>query len=107
MVYSLSSKYSSPSDSVIGLRILRRQRSSHSCVSFSPEPSIVGRAGADRSGGMASLIVKVVCSKAPWCEPEILESLLDLAVQIAHEGREGRRVGALFTLGNAAAVLSS
>ena len=38
-------------------------------------------------------------------DAEIVESLIQLAVEIAREGREGRRVGTLFTLGDEAAVL--
>jgi DNA integrity scanning protein DisA with diadenylate cyclase activity len=37
-------------------------------------------------------------------DPEILESLIGLAVEIAREGREGRRIGTLFTLGDEEAV---
>ena len=48
--------------------------------------------------------VDLVCSKAPWCRREIFESTLALAVEVAREGREGRRVGALFTLGGADTV---
>jgi DNA integrity scanning protein DisA with diadenylate cyclase activity len=33
-------------------------------------------------------------------DPDILDSLIGLAVEIAREGREGRRVGTLFTLGD-------
>jgi diadenylate cyclase len=39
-------------------------------------------------------------------DPDILESLIGLAVEIAREGREGRRVGTLFTLGDETAVLA-
>jgi DNA integrity scanning protein DisA with diadenylate cyclase activity len=39
-------------------------------------------------------------------QTEILAFTLDLAIEIAQEGREGRRVGALFTLGGADAVLT-
>ena len=39
-------------------------------------------------------------------DPDILESLLGLAVEIAREGREGRRVGTLFALGDENAVLA-
>src|SRR5262249_2749132 len=39
-------------------------------------------------------------------DPEILESLISLAVEIAREGREGRRIGTLFTLGDEDAVLA-
>src|SRR5262245_55359948 len=35
----------------------------------------------------------------------ILESLIELAVEIAREGREGRRIGTLFTLGDEQTVL--
>jgi diadenylate cyclase len=38
--------------------------------------------------------------------PDVLESLIGLAVEIAREGREGRRVGTLFTLGDETAVLA-
>jgi diadenylate cyclase len=33
-------------------------------------------------------------------DPEVLDSLIELAVEIAREGREGRRIGTLFTLGD-------
>src|ERR1700691_5284439 len=39
-------------------------------------------------------------------DPDILDSLIQLAVEIAREGREGRRVGTLFTLGDEDAVLT-
>jgi len=37
---------------------------------------------------------------------DVLESLIGLAVEIAREGREGRRIGTLFTLGDEDAVLA-
>ena len=39
-------------------------------------------------------------------DPDVLESLIGLAVEIAREGREGRRVGTLFILGDENAVLA-
>ena len=39
-------------------------------------------------------------------DPAVLEPLIGLAVEIAREGREGRRIGTLFTLGDEAAVLA-
>lgn len=39
-------------------------------------------------------------------DPEVLEPLIQLAVEIAREGREGRRIGTLFTLGDEDAVLA-
>src|SRR5215210_4744722 len=47
-----------------------------------------------------------VCSRVPWCRREVLNALLELAIEIAREGREGRRVGTLFTLGHADDVLA-
>src|ERR1700692_2008305 len=39
-------------------------------------------------------------------EGAVLEPLIELAVEIAREGREGRRVGTLFTLGDEESVLA-
>ena len=39
-------------------------------------------------------------------DPAIVESLIELAVEVAREGREGRRIGTLFTLGDEEAVLA-
>ena len=39
-------------------------------------------------------------------DPGILDPLIGLAVEIAREGREGRRIGTLFTLGDEEAVLA-
>ncbi len=39
-------------------------------------------------------------------DPDVLESLIELAVEIAREGREGKRVGTLFMLGDETAVLA-
>jgi DNA integrity scanning protein DisA with diadenylate cyclase activity len=47
----------------------------------------------------------ILCQVTEY-DPDILESLIELAVQIAREGREGRRVGTLFTLGDEQAVLA-
>jgi DNA integrity scanning protein DisA with diadenylate cyclase activity len=55
---------------------------------------------------VSSSVIELVHSRAAWCKREILASTLDLAVDIAQTGHEGRRVGALFTLGDADAVLA-
>ena len=47
----------------------------------------------------------ILCQVTEY-DPDILESLLGLAVEIAREGREGRRVGTLFMLGDEDAVLT-
>jgi diadenylate cyclase len=46
----------------------------------------------------------ILCQATDY-DPEVLESLIGLAVEIAREGREGRRIGTLFTLGDEEAVL--
>ena len=54
----------------------------------------------------SQLSFKVICSKLSYCRAEILEPLLELAVEIAREGREGRRIGTMFTIGDAEAVMA-
>src|SRR5207244_11717384 len=47
----------------------------------------------------------ILCQVTEY-DPDVLESLIELAVEIAREGREGRRIGTLFTLGDEKAVLA-
>jgi diadenylate cyclase len=47
----------------------------------------------------------ILCEISEY-DPQVLEPLIGLAVEIAREGREGKRVGTLFTLGDEAAVLA-
>ena len=47
----------------------------------------------------------ILCQVTDY-DPDVLESLIELAVEIAREGREGRRVGTLFTLGDENVVLA-
>ena len=47
----------------------------------------------------------ILCQVTEY-DADVLESLLELAVEIAREGREGRRVGTLFTLGDEDGVLA-
>jgi DNA integrity scanning protein DisA with diadenylate cyclase activity len=56
---------------------------------------------------MTIAALKALCSRVPWCEPAVLESALELALEIAREGREGRRIGTLFTIGKADEVLAA
>jgi len=48
---------------------------------------------------------ETICADVLWCPRGVLEATLELAVEIAREGREGRRIGTLFTLGCTEAVL--
>ena len=47
----------------------------------------------------------ILCQVTEY-DSEVLEALIELAVEIAREGREGRRVGTLFTLGDEEVVLA-
>ena len=47
----------------------------------------------------------ILCQVTEY-DPEVLQALIELAVEIAREGREGRRIGTLFTLGDEQAVLA-
>jgi diadenylate cyclase len=47
----------------------------------------------------------ILCQVTDY-DPEIVESLIELAVEIAREGREGRRIGTLFTIGDEQEVLA-
>jgi diadenylate cyclase len=48
----------------------------------------------------------LICAKLSHCREHVLEPLLELAIEIAREGREGRRIGTLFTIGDAEAVMA-
>lgn len=47
-----------------------------------------------------------ICCQQCEVDPAVLETVIVLAVQIAREGREGRKVGTIFTIGDAEAVLA-
>jgi diadenylate cyclase len=49
---------------------------------------------------------KSICQRVRKCNKKNLEPTIELAVEIAREGREGRRIGTLFTFGDSAAVLA-
>src|SRR6202140_3619277 len=55
--------------------------------------------------GARWMFESILCQVTEY-DPDVLESLIELAVEIAREGREGRRVGTLFTLGDEIAVLA-
>ena len=57
-------------------------------------------------GSLSSQTVDIVWERVQWCRRDVLNTLLELTVDIAREGREGRRIGTLFTLGHSAAVLA-
>jgi len=60
------------------------------------------RGSTNGSGGG---MFKSICRRVRRCDKKNLEPVIELAVEIAREGREGRRIGTLFTFGDAEAVL--
>lgn len=50
--------------------------------------------------------LREVCSGRSGVNPDVLEAVLSLAVEIAREGREGRKIGTLFVVGDSEAVLA-
>ena len=60
----------------------------------------------DISANAGKGMFKSICQRVRRCEQKNLEPTIELAVEIAREGREGRRIGTLFTFGDAEAVLA-
>ena len=52
-----------------------------------------------------SELLQRICAEKPKLDCNVLETVVVLAVEIAREGREGRKIGTLFILGDVPAVL--
>ena len=52
-------------------------------------------------------LIKELCSEKRGVNTRVLEQTIALAVEIAREGREGRKIGTLFIVGDSDAVLRS
>ena len=52
-------------------------------------------------------LFKEICSEKRHVNKEVLEQVVTLAVEIAREGREGRKIGTLFVVGDTEEVLGS
>ncbi len=48
---------------------------------------------------------EAICKITPGCQPAVLEQTIQLAVEIAREGREGRKIGTMFIVGDEEHVL--
>jgi diadenylate cyclase len=46
-----------------------------------------------------------IIARLQRCSPEVCQWIIELAIEIAREGREGRRIGTLFTIGDTQRVL--
>jgi diadenylate cyclase len=60
----------------------------------------------DQPDASGSKMFKSICRRVRKCNKEELEPTIELAVEIAREGREGRRIGTIFTFGDADGVLA-
>ena len=47
-----------------------------------------------------------ICTEDRLVNPKVLRSVIELAIEIAREGREGRRIGTMFVVGDEQAVLT-
>jgi diadenylate cyclase len=70
----------------------------------SSEASLGKRRGVERTGPLADLLDEV-CSERRGVNNRTLRRVVDLAVEIAREGREGRKIGTLFVVSDSEAVL--
>ena len=59
---------------------------------------------ADRTGPLAHLLDEV-CSERRRVNNRTLRRVVNLAVEIAREGREGHKIGTLFVVGDSETVL--
>jgi hypothetical protein len=84
--------FQSPSSSTTDRTLVGRQ----------PLPLVGDTSVNGRSRGM----FKSICQRVRRCNKKNLEPTIELAVEIAREGREGRRIGTLFTFGDADGVLA-
>jgi diadenylate cyclase len=76
---------------------------SKAAPSLRPALPLIGDASANRA---SSGMFKSICQRVRRCNKKNLEPTIELAVEIAREGREGRRIGTLFTFGDAEGVLA-
>src|ERR1700730_14714719 len=76
----------------------------HTCRTCVESPR-TPEASLSKTRGARWMFDSILCEVTEY-DPEVLEPLIGLAVEIAREGREGRRVGTLFTLGDEKAVLT-
>jgi predicted DsbA family dithiol-disulfide isomerase len=70
----------------------------------SPGVSLGARGVPERTGPLAELLDEV-CSERRGVNNRTLRRVVNLAVEIAREGREGRKIGTLFVVGDSEAVL--
>src|SRR5678816_3242168 len=73
---------------------------------FNAEPRECVRLDCAEWTNSPYFMLEKIVSSLRGSTPDIRELVIQLAVEIAREGREGRRIGTLFTLGDADEVLA-
>lgn len=69
------------------------------------ENKTVSSLGPKSSRRFATKLDKI-CTEDRLVNPRVLRSVIELAIEIAREGREGRKIGTMFVVGDSQAVLS-
>ena len=90
-------KYTGPID-VDGLLAAVEEATSSSSASL-------GEESADKRTGPMGDLLDEVCSERRGVNNKTLRRVVNLAVEVAREGREGRKIGTLFVVGDSEAVL--
>ena len=52
-------------------------------------------------------IIEMLCKSKTGIHPDIVKNVISLAIEIAREGREGRKIGTMFIIGDEEHVLNS
>ncbi len=50
---------------------------------------------------------EAICKMSPGCQASVLKQTIQLAVEVAREGREGRKIGTMFIIGDEEEVLKN
>lgn len=54
-----------------------------------------------------SVRLEEICSKEQHINPQVLKTVIELAIEIAREGREGRKIGTMFIVGDETKILKA
>ena len=70
------------------------------------KPKKVANLGPQSSRKVSSELDKI-CTEERGVNPVVLRSVLELAIEIAREGREGRKIGTLFLIGDEQVMMAN
>ena len=60
-----------------------------------------------RSSRKFAMSLDKICAEERFVNPKVLRSVIELAIEIAREGREGRKIGTMFVVGDEDQVLDA